>query len=69
MKLDICNALRQISSELRPSGIRTGHRYVIEEFSKHLRELGTRYSAGDTTVVDEFIDLYCLRPDAKEKSP
>ena len=67
MRCDICNALRQVSAEMRPSGRRDGYRYVIEEFSKHLRELGVRWTAGDEKVVSEFIELYCLA-DKGEKS-
>lgn len=68
MKVDIRNALSQIGASLRASGCRIGYRFVLTELSKHMTELGERYTAGDTKAVDEFLDLYCLRPE-KPRTP
>ena len=35
-------------------------RGTMDELLKHLREVATRYYAGDVAVVDEFLQLYCL---------
>lgn len=35
-------------------------RFMLKELQGHMAELGRRYYAGDTAVVDEFLQLYCI---------
>lgn len=37
-----------------------GYNWVLSEHLKHMREMARRYYAGDTDVVDEFLQLYDL---------
>lgn len=42
-------------------GQAAGYRFMLEEqLLLHLNELARRFYAGDLTVVDEFLQLYCL---------
>lgn len=48
-----------------------GLKFGCGEMLRHLEELATRYYAGDITVIDEFLQLYCLdndRPKAVERA-
>ncbi len=36
------------------------YKYSVIEFLSDCQQLATRWRAGDTKVVDEFIDFYCL---------
>jgi hypothetical protein len=43
-----------------PKIIEPGDIFLLGEFEKHLNEMATRFYDGDITVVDEFLQLYCL---------
>ena len=48
--------------------ITTEDRFFAGEMSKHLKEMATRFYAGDVKAVDEFLQLYALddkRPNVK----
>lgn len=51
MRLNIEGCLRQ-----KPSIIKL----TMSELIKHLNEVSDRFYSGDITVVDEFLQLYCL---------
>jgi hypothetical protein len=34
---------------------------MLNQLEEHLSELGRRYYDGDATVVDEFLQLYCIQ--------
>lgn len=38
---------------------------MLRQFQGHLKELGARWYAGDTAVVDELLQLYCVEPEAR----
>lgn len=40
--------------------------FGAKEMLKHLREMATKYYAGDIAAVDEFLQLYCLDDDRLE---
>lgn len=40
---------------------------ILRQFQKHLEELGKRFYAGDLTVVDEFLQLYCVADDDRKR--
>jgi len=37
------------------------------QFEENLDELGQRWYAGDTAVMDEFLQFYCVAADARKK--
>ena len=46
-------------------------KFGAEQMDCHLKEMAKRYYAGDSSAVDEFLQLYCLddaRPDEPEQS-
>jgi sarcosine oxidase delta subunit len=49
-----------------------GLKFMRSELHKHLQTLAEHYYAGSQTIVDEFLQLYCLgeehRKAAKEKA-
>ena len=38
----------------------------LSQLKRHLNELGQRYYAGDTKVVDEFLQLYCVAEEERK---
>lgn len=52
MTIDVVNMLRQSGNEARH------YRHDLSLLGEHLRELKTRWLAGDETVVAEFFALY-----------
>lgn len=38
---------------------------MLRQLQEHLQELGRRWYAGDTAVVDELLQLYCVEKDAR----
>lgn len=58
MRVDIRNVLGRTAHFLKGSGhYETGDSFVLEEFCRHLGELGNRYYQGDKDVMDEFLQL------------
>lgn len=65
MKQNIGPVLTHACKALTREGLETpvkeiGHSFVLEEFFRNLCELGDRFYSGETEVVDEFLQLYCL---------
>ncbi|RRJ96808.1 hypothetical protein Ga0100231_023870 [Opitutaceae bacterium TAV4] len=44
----------------------TGLHYMRCEMHKHLEVVATKYYAGETAIVDEFFQLYCLGEEARK---
>lgn len=40
--------------------IRPDQRYMLGELDKHLVEMGKKFYEGEISIVDEFLQLYCL---------
>jgi len=40
---------------------------MLRQLQDHMQELGRRYYAGDAAAVDEFLQLYCVEHDARER--
>src|SRR3546814_15469464 len=38
---------------------------MLRQFESHITQLGRRWYAGDTSAVDEFLQLYCVEHDAR----
>jgi hypothetical protein len=43
-----------------------GDSEMLRQLEGHLQELGQRWYAGDTAVVDEILQLYCIESDARK---
>ena len=43
----------------------SGYSEMLRQLEGHLQELGQRWYAGDTAVVDEILQLYCIESDAR----
>ena len=41
---------------------------MLHQLESHLSELGARWYAGDQTVVDEFLQLYTIQTEARQKA-
>ena len=52
---------------LRIPGNTKALRKLRENLANNIDELGARYYAGDASVVDEFLRLYCVAGNAREK--
>lgn len=58
MKVDYSGLLNQAQRGLqRDPGIAE----MLRQLEEHLSELGQRWYDGDATVVDEFLQLYCIQ--------
>ena len=42
------------------------HAEMLRQMQVHLEELGQRFYEGDISVVDEFLQLYCIESDARK---
>lgn len=49
------------------TGNGVGFKAFRSKLNEHLKELATRYYAGDITIVDEFLQLYCIGEDERAK--
>jgi len=60
------NGLLSQSSGALERGLKNPHlAEALCQLKGNLRSLGIRWYAGDTTVVDKFLQLYCVEPDAR----
>ncbi len=64
MTIDYQGVLGQASQKCRRD---PGLKYMLRALDKNLTELGSRYYLGDISVVDEFLQLWCIEPEAREK--
>lgn len=59
MKVDYLGMLGQSATALRAAGY-PAQAFMLEELREHLTAMGSRFYAGDVSVVDEFLQLYCI---------
>jgi len=64
MKVDYRGLLSQVQRALKRTD--PGHAEMLRQLEGHLQELGQRWYAGITNVVDEFLQLYCIERDARK---
>lgn len=62
MRVDYHGLFRQSREALRQSPALAE---MLRQFEDHIRELGQRWYAGDTAVVDEILQLYCVEAEAR----
>lgn len=63
MMVDYRGLLGQVQREIERSA--PGHAEMLRQLQGHLQELGQRWYAGDTAVVDELLQLYCVERQAR----
>ena len=62
MRVDYRGLLRQARETL---GAGSALAEMLRQLQEHLLELGQRWYSGDTAVVDELLQLYCVEPAAR----
>lgn len=62
MRVDYCGLLGQTREGLFKEPALAE---MIRQLQDHIAELGRRWYAGDTAVVDELLQLYCVEQDAR----
>lgn len=65
MMVDYSGMLRQARENMKRNA--GWHKNMLEQLQGHLEILGTRFYAGDLTVVDEFLQLYCVADEDRER--
>lgn len=58
MKVDYRGLFSQVQRVIKRSD--PGYAEMLRQLEGHLQELGQRWYAGDTNVVDEILQLYCI---------
>lgn len=64
MKVDYRGLFSQVQRAIKRTD--PGYAEMIRQLEGHLQELGQRWYAGDTNVVDEILQLYCIERDARK---
>ena len=68
MKVSMSGLLLRVAENIDHANIQyPDYGYSLRELLKHLQELGKRFYDGDTEVVDEFLQLYCLDENRKKE--
>ena len=65
MRGDYSGMLGQACRALKRS--EPGKAEMLRQLQNHLTEMGKRFYAGDFTVVDEFLQLYCVANEDRER--
>lgn len=63
MKVDYRGLLGQVRRAIKRTA--GGHEEMLRQLEGHITELGQRWYAGDTDVVDELLQLYCVESEAR----
>lgn len=66
MRVDYSGMLHQAANALVLGHKETGLAEMLRQLQEHLTELGLRWYGGDTAVVDELLQLYCVCKDSRE---
>lgn len=65
MRVDYSGLLKQAQNALAYGIKEPALSEMLRQFREHLGELGQRWYAGDVTVVDEILQLYCVSSAAR----
>jgi hypothetical protein len=65
MRVDYSGMFKQAIGALKHGGNEPGLAEMLRQLKDHLTELGQRWYAGDTAVVDELLQLYCVERDTR----
>lgn len=66
MRADYSGMFKQARLALARGGKEPGLAEMLRQLQEHITELGTRWYAGDTAVVDELLQLYCVEKGARD---
>ncbi|WP_240648432.1 hypothetical protein [Pararobbsia silviterrae] len=66
MRVDYSGMFGAAQRALKHGHQETGTAEMLRQFKDHMTELGSRWYAGDTAVVDELLQLYCIEKDARD---
>lgn len=66
MRVDYSGLFKQARSSLARGGKEPALAEMLRQFEEHITELGARWYAGDTAVVDELLQLYCVNKTARD---
>lgn len=66
MRVDYSGVFRQATAALARGLKEPGLAEMLRQLKEHITELGVRWYAGDTTVVDELLQLYCVENGARD---
>lgn len=65
MMVDYSGMLRQARDNMKRNA--GWHKNMMTQLERHLEILGKRFYEGDLTVVDEFLQLYCIADEDRER--
>lgn len=65
MMVDYSGMLRQARENMKRNA--GWHKNMLEQLQGHLEILGKRFYEGDLTVVDEFLQLYCIADEDRKR--
>lgn len=66
MRVDYSGVFKHATIALARGGKEPGLAEMLRQMKEHITELGQRWYAGDTAVVDELLQLYCVEKDARD---
>lgn len=66
MRVDYSGLLKQAQEALAGGNKEPGLAEMLRQLQNHMSELGRRWCAGDATVIDEFLQLYCVEQDKRD---
>jgi hypothetical protein len=66
MRVDYSGLFKQATASLARGAREPALAEMLRQLKDHITELGTRWYAGDTAVVDEILQLYCVEKDARD---
>lgn len=67
MMVDYMGLIGQARSALKRGERSPALAELLHQLARHIKELGEGWYSGDTAVVDEFLQLYCVEDDARRR--
>lgn len=67
MMVDYTGLIGQARSALKHGERSPALAEMLNQLARHIKELGEGWYSGDTAVVDEFLQLYCVEDDARRR--
>ena len=74
LKISLSGLISNVKSQLRKDRNRNYYANALDQLQSHLEELARRWTEelasrvedGDASVVDEFLELYCLKEEKRK---
>ena len=67
MMVDYTGLIGQARSALKHGERSPALAEMLNQLARHIKKLGEGWYSGDTAVVDEFLQLYCVEDDARRR--